>query len=140
MLKVVADSGAMASGEVGRLLESGELRGSGLIVPVAAIDELHAMAATGDSRAERGLAEIAGIQRGAAEAGTSIRVVGEGAPRGEGGVPDAAAVAAIVRRIVRRDAVHGQPRARAGRRGRRRAREEVPAARAGRRAVVFSLL
>ncbi|RNJ73827.1 MAG: ATPase [Thaumarchaeota archaeon S14] len=100
MLKVVADSGAMASGEVGRLLESGELRGSGLIVPVAAIDELHAMAATGDSRAERGLAEIAGIQRGVAEAGTSIRVVGEGAPRGEGGVPDAAAVAAIVRRIA----------------------------------------
>lgn len=100
MLKVVADSGAMASGEVGRLLESGELRGSGLIVPAAVIDELHAMASAGDSRAERGLAEIAGIQRGVAEAGASIRVVGEGAPRGEGGAPDAAAVAAIVRRIA----------------------------------------
>ena len=100
MLKVVADAGAMASGELGRMLEAGELRGSGIIVPAAVIDELHSMAASGDSRGARGLGEIAGLQRNAAGAGSSIRVVGEGAPHTGGEHADRAAVAAIVRRIA----------------------------------------
>ncbi len=100
MLKVVADAGAMASGELGRMLESGELRGSGIVVPAAVIDELHAMATSGDSRGTRGLDEIAQLQRNAADAGTSIRVVGEGAPFTDNASSDRAAVAATVRKIA----------------------------------------
>ena len=99
MLKIVADAGAIASGEVARLMGSGELGGAGIILPVPVIDELYALAASGDSRASRALGEVARIHSLAASAGASVRVYGEKVRRTYGDT-ESGAVGTAVRSIA----------------------------------------
>lgn len=81
MLKIVADSSAIASGELGRMLESGEIAGAGILLPSIVVDELYASADSGDSGALRALENISHLHKTAADSGTTIRVYGEKIPR-----------------------------------------------------------
>ena len=81
MLKIVVDAGAITSGELNRLMQSGKLSGAGILLPTPVIDEMYALADSGDARAARGLEAIVQLHADAAASGTSIRVYGERGPR-----------------------------------------------------------
>lgn len=74
MIKIVADAGAIASGQLVRMLESGELGGAGIILPSVVLDELYARASTGDSAALRTLEGVLRLQGAASAASATVRV------------------------------------------------------------------
>jgi ATPase len=76
-LKVVPDTSAIINGTITRLVESGDLDGAELIIPVAAVDELQAQASQKREPGFVGLNELKKIRAMSEEHHLSIKFAGE---------------------------------------------------------------
>lgn len=74
--RIVLDTSVIISGAIGRLIESGELAGAELIIPIAALDELQAQASRGRSEGITGLNEIKRLRDLGSERGVVVRFAG----------------------------------------------------------------
>jgi len=75
--KIVPDTSALVNQLVSAMIERGEIRDTEVIVPLAALDELQAMASKGRVEGVIGLREIKRIRETGAPVGVEVRFTGE---------------------------------------------------------------
>ncbi|MCS7133033.1 MAG: hypothetical protein NZ918_04890 [Aigarchaeota archaeon] len=75
--KIVPDTSIVINGRLSWLIESGELTGHEIIIPLAVIDELQAQASKGRDVGFKGLEEVKKIRELAEKHGITIRLSGE---------------------------------------------------------------
>ena len=75
--RIVPDTSVIIKGKISELIESGELDGCEIVIPLAVIDELQAQASKGREIGIHGLEEIKRVRELAGSRGISIRFSGE---------------------------------------------------------------
>lgn len=75
--KAVPDTSIIINGKLSGMLQSGELRFSELIIPIAVVDELQAQASKGREQGFTGLNELKKVRELCTQAGIQIRFLGE---------------------------------------------------------------
>src|SRR5574341_746240 len=77
MDKIVADTSIIIDGEIGKLIESGNIKDCEIIIPMAVLDELQSQASQSKEYGFVGLEEVKKIRQISEKHGITIRFEGE---------------------------------------------------------------